>query len=293
VVEAEGYPMVPVRIKAGHRERMLAFTGLPEGSTLRRLTSPSGATHPLPAGGVVLTDRLASALGVRAGDTLTVGLLDRAGEERTVVVSALIDEMVGVNGYMTLEALGRLTHDAPRLSGAWIRIERGAEAELFERLSAMPAVSSAVSKTAMLRSFDDQIAESFVITTTILLTLAGVLAVGVIYNGARIALSERGRELASLRVLGFTRREVAAMLLGEQAVITALGLPIGAALGYGMAALIMASFSTELYRIPMVFDPRTPLYAAGLIVAVAVAAGFLVRRRLDRADLIAVLKTRE
>jgi putative ABC transport system permease protein len=293
VVRAEGYHMVPVRLMNGHRERRITLTGLSRGSTMRRLTDPTGAVHPLPEGGVVLTDRLAAVLAVRPGDMLRVELLDRAGEERRLVVSALIDEMVGVNGYMASPELTRLSRDGPRVSGAYLTLERGAEARVFDRLRAMPVVGSTTSKTAMIRSFEDQMAESFVITTGILLSLAGVLAIGVIYNGARIALSERGRELASLRVLGFTRREVAAMLLGEQAVVTFAGLPIGIAIGYGMAAMIMGSYQTELYRIPMVFDPATPLMAAAAIAALAAVAGLLVRRRLDRADLIAVLKTRE
>jgi putative ABC transport system permease protein len=145
----------------------------------------------------------------------------------------------------------------------------------------------------MLRSFESQISESFGIMTGILLLLSGILAVGVIYNGARIALSERGRELASLRVLGFTKGEVAAMLLGEQAVITLAGIPLGALLGVGLAASVLGSFDTELYRIPLSVRPRTLALTSMAIAGVAVFAGLLVRRRLDRADLIAVLKTRE
>jgi putative ABC transport system permease protein len=293
VVGAEGYHVLPVRLVNGHRERRLALTGLSLGSTMRRMTDPTGAVHALPESGVVLTDRLARILAVRPGDTLRAELLDRGGEPRTVVVAALMDEMVGVNGYMTLPELGRVSRDGPRVSGAYLTLERGAEAAVFDRLRALPAVGSTVSKTAMIRSFEDQMAQSFVITTVILLSLAGVLAIGVIYNGARVALSERGRELASLRVLGFTRAEVAAMLLGEQALITLVGLPIGVAIGYGVATLIMSAYDTELYRIPLVFDVRTPFLAGLAIAGVAAVAGLLVRRRLDRADLIAVLKTRE
>ena len=293
VVEVEGYHVLPVRLLNGHRERRLALTGLAPASRMRRMTDPSGAVHTLPETGVVLTDRLARILDVRPGDTLRAELLDRGSEPRRLVVAALMDEMVGVNGYMTLPELARVSRDGPRVSGAYLTLERGAEASVFERLRALPEVGSTVSKTAMIRSFEDQMAESFVITTTILLSLAGVLAIGVIYNGARVALSERGRELASLRVLGFTRGEVAAMLLGEQALITLVGLPIGVAIGYGVATLIMSAYDTELYRIPLVFDVRTPFLSALTIAAIAAVAGLLVRRRLDRADLIAVLKTRE
>ena len=293
VVRAEGFHVVPVELSSGHRRRRLAITGLSPEGTLRRMTDPSGASHPLPRSGVVLTDRLAEGLGVGPGDAVRVELLDRGGAGRELVVAALIDEMLGINGYMTLEELQRLADRGPRVSGAWLAIERGSEAAVFDELRAIPAVSSTLSKSAMLRSFQEQMAQSFVVTTGVLLVLAAVLSIGVIYNGARIALSERGRELASLRVLGFTRQEVAAMLLGEQAVITVLGLPLGVLIGYGVVAAIMASFATDLYRIPLVMDPGTALSAAGTIVVLAAAAGWLVRRRMDRADLISVLKTRE
>jgi putative ABC transport system permease protein len=293
VVVAEGYLVIPVRLMNGHRERRLALTGLAPGGALRQMTDPRGAVHALPSSGVVLTDRLARVLDVRPGDTLRAELLDRGGEARRVVVAALMDEMIGVNGYLTMPELARIARDGPRVSGAYLALERGAEARVFEALRALPAVGATVSKTAMIRAFEDQMAESFVVTTMILLSLAGILAVGVIYNGARVALSERGRELASLRVLGFTRREVAAMLLGEQAIITFVGIPIGVMIGYGIAALIIGAYKTELYRLPLTVELRTPLYAAAAISAIAAVAGFLVRRRLDRADLIAVLKTRE
>jgi putative ABC transport system permease protein len=136
-------------------------------------------------------------------------------------------------------------------------------------------------------------AEGMIITLGVMLVLASVLGVGVIYNGARIALSERGRELASLRVLGFSRAEVARLLLGEQAIITFAGIPFGVLVGYGIAVLISRAYDTELYRMPLVFEWSTAINSALVIVAVATVAALLVRRKLDRADLISVLKSRE
>ena len=293
VVNAEPFRMVPVRLSHGHRSRRLALTGIEPEGQLRVMIDGEGERHPLPYGGVVLTSRLAQSLETGVGDTLRVELLDRAGEERSLVVAATMDELVGVNGYLTLPELNSLTRSGPQAGGAWLTIERGAETEVLRQLREYPAVSSTTSKSAMLRSFESQISESFGIMTGILLLLSGILAVGVIYNGARIALSERGRELASLRVLGFTKGEVAAMLLGEQAVITLAGIPLGALLGVGLAASVLGSFDTELYRIPLSVRPRTLALTSMAIAGVAVFAGLLVRRRLDRADLIAVLKTRE
>jgi putative ABC transport system permease protein len=194
---------------------------------------------------------------------------------------------------MALPALNRLLREGPRVSGVNIAIGRGEENGVYDRLRELPAVASTVSRKAMIESFEDQMAEGMVITLGVMLVLASVLGVGVIYNGARIALSERGRELASLRVLGFSRAEVARLLLGEQAIITFAGIPFGVLVGYGIAVLISRAYDTELYRMPLVFEWSTAINSALVIVAVATVAALLVRRKLDRADLISVLKSRE
>lgn len=293
VVEAEPYRIIPVRLASGHRDRRLALTGMQPDGRLRAMIDAAGSTHRLPRDGVVLTDRLARSLRVAPGDTIRAELLDRTGTVRDLVVTATVDEMLGINGYMSLEALGRVAREGPRASGTWVTLQRGAETDVLRRLRDFPAVASTTSKSAMLRSFEEQISESFVLVSVILLTLASILAMGVIYNGARIALSERGRELASLRVLGFSRREVAAMLLGEQAIITALGIPLGMLFGAALAAAVLGAFDTELYRVPLALRLDTFAFTTAAILVVAAVAGLLVRRQLDRSDLIAVLKTRE
>jgi putative ABC transport system permease protein len=127
----------------------------------------------------------------------------------------------------------------------------------------------------------------------VLVGFACVVAVAVVYNTARIALSERGRELASLRVLGFTRREVAVLLFGEQAILTIAALPLGCAIGYQLCALIARQYQWELFRMPVVVTPKTYAFAQLVVIAAAVGSAILVRRRLNRLDLVEVLKTRE
>lgn len=293
VVEAEPYRMIPVRLASGHRERRLALTGIEPEGRLRAMIDGDGTRHPLPRDGIVLTDRLARSLRVAPGDTVEAELLDRTGARRRLVVAATVAELIGINAYLSLDALARVAREGPRASGAWLTLRRGAEADVMRRLRDVPAIASTTSKTAMLSSFEEQVSQSFVLVSIILLTLASILAMGVIYNGARIALSERGPELASLRVLGFSRREVAAMLLGEQAIITVVGIPLGALLGAALAAGVLGSLDTELYRVPLALQLDTFALTSLAILGVAAAAGWLVRRRLDRADLIAVLKTRE
>ena len=157
----------------------------------------------------------------------------------------------------------------------------------------MPAVSGVSLRLAALQSFEGTLARSLGIFTTVLVVFACVIAFAMVYNVARIALSERARELASLRVLGFTRGEVSVMLFGEQVLLTLAGIPLGCALGTGMSALLSGAYQWELFRIPLVVSRQTYAFAALVIVAAAISSGLLVRRRLDRLDLVAVLKTRE
>ncbi|MDP2091841.1 MAG: ABC transporter permease, partial [Pseudohongiella sp.] len=157
----------------------------------------------------------------------------------------------------------------------------------------MPMVAGVASPADMLASFNTQMAQNIFISVGFLVGFASVIAVGVIYNGARIALSERGRELASLRVMGFHRREVAILLLGEQALITLFAIPMGWVIGYSLAWLVVQGMATDMFRIPYVLNPQTWLYSALITIAAALASGVAVRRRLDHFDLVSVLKTRE
>jgi putative ABC transport system permease protein len=154
-------------------------------------------------------------------------------------------------------------------------------------------MAGVASPETMLTTFEEEMAKSLLVSSAFLLGFASVIAIGVIYNGARISLSERGRELASLRVMGFHRQEVAVLLLGEQAIVTLLAIPIGCFVGYGISGAIASGIETDAFRIPFIADPQTYLVASMLIIFAAVVSGLAVRRRLDKFDLVEVLKTRE
>ena len=168
-----------------------------------------------------------------------------------------------------------------------------AEAAVLARLKAIPSVTGAASRQALIAAWDRQMLENIRISGTLAVACAVVIALGAVYNGARIALSERGRELASLRVLGFRRREVAALLFGEQGALTLAAIPLGVVLGMALTRLIASGFVSEDQRFPIVLAPRTYAGAIAVVLLAAAVAGLLMRRRLDRMDLVAVLKTRE
>jgi putative ABC transport system permease protein len=293
VVGVEPFRTVAVRLSVGHRSRLISIMGLPRQAEMRRLVDRHGSAHHLPSSGLVLSAALANLLGIAAGDTATLELVERGGAVRRAPVVALLDELIGAGGYMELDALNRLVGEERAISGAYLRIDRDSLASVSRRLGALPAVSGSSTRAAMLASFDAQIAQSVRLTVTIVVSLAIVVALGVIYNGHRIALSERSRELASLRVLGFTSREVAGLLLGEQGAIDLVGMPVGLALGFLLSFWVISGFTSESYRFPVVVEPTTYLFSASVIVVAFVLASVPMMRRVYALDLVGVLKTRE
>jgi putative ABC transport system permease protein len=296
VIRVEPFRSVAVRIRnprQGYLVQRVALLGLSETGELRRVVDGRMHPHAAPTQGVLLTTYLGRRLQVRSGDLLTVEVLEGSRRVRQVRVAGLADEVIGTSATMRLEALHRLLGEGEVVSGAFLSVDRPHKPELYARLKRIPGISTVVIREAVARGFEQTIAESFLLSISVTIGAACVIAFGMIYNGARIALSERGRELASLRVLGFSRREVTGMLLGEQALLTLLALPAGFALGYGLCALMVWRFSSELFRIPLTISGTTLAFATLTIAGAAILSGLAVRRRLYRLDLIEVLKTRE
>jgi putative ABC transport system permease protein len=293
VTRVEPFRSVPVRIRAGHRSREALITGMEPEARLRRIVTAEGHTLALPPEGLVVSSMLAEELGTSAGSTVVVEVLDGQRRSARVPVTAVIDDFMGISVYMDFEALHRLTRGGRSVSGAYLAVNPAARAALNDRLKRLPVVAGVASPAQMLKSFNEQLAQNLFVAVFFILGFSAVISIAVIYNGARIALSERGRELASLRVLGFSRREVAVLLLGEQGLTTVLGIPLGWALGRALAAAVSAGLRTETYRIPLVVNLSTFAWAAVITATAAILSGWMVRRRLDRMNLIDVLKTRE
>lgn len=293
VMRSEAFRLVPVRLRFGHRSRRVALMGLDGAAGMRRLVAADLREMPLAEEGLVLTAKLAEVLGVAAGDVVGVEVLEGNRGKRAVPVSALVDEVIGLSAYMDARALGRLLREGSTISGALLAADELQLERLYATLKRLPAVGGVLIRRATLDSFEKTLGESMGIFTTVLVVFASVIAVAVVYNSARIALSERGRELASLRVLGFTRAEVAVLLLGEQAVLILLAVPLGFLLGYANCAWLAALYQWELFRLPLVVTRRTYAFAIVVILGSALLSAIAVRRRLNRLDLVAVLKTRE
>jgi putative ABC transport system permease protein len=294
VVAVESGRDVAVRFVNGHRAERGQIRGHTRRAELTRIVDHSNhEASRLDDDGLVMTDRLADKLGLRVGDTVQVQVLE--GRQRTVgvVLSATAREMMGLNAYMERRALNRLLQEGDQSTWFALAVERGREPALLEASKALPRVVGAFSKSTLLRNMQEVSARNVRIMSTILTLFASVIAIGVVYNNARIALAERTWELASLRVLGFTRAEVSALLLGEMAIGIAIALPIGMALGFGLVHLITELLKSDQFFFPVVIRPRTYAWAGICVVAAGLASALVVRRRIDRLDMVAALKTRE
>ncbi len=284
---------VPVRLRHGTASERTVIEGLEAGSTLRLIMDARRAAVAPPAGGLLLATALARQLGVGAGDTVRVEVLDGRRRVTDLPVAGVVDELLGLLAYMELDALHRQLREPPRATGALIAADPLLRSALNERLKGLPGVSGVTWLSAIREGFERTIAESFRISIVSIVVFAVVIAAGVVYNAARVALAERGRELASLRVLGFTRGEVTAMLLGEQALLTLLALPAGLALGHLLAWLVVVRFTSDIFRIPLVISGFTEVFGVGVVLAAAAVTALVIARRIRRLDLVAVLKTRE
>ncbi len=293
VLAVEPFRSLSARFRSGQREKRATITGVTAKARLQPPYDASGETVPIPPDGLLLSKKLAEILGVDPGDGVIVEVLEGRRPVREVPVAGVIETYIGTAAYMSLEAANRLMRERPAVDALHLLVDPRQQAALFAELKALPKVSSVVLRRATVDKFYDTMARIMFIFISFYAVFACTLAFGVAYNSARIALSERGRELATLRVLGMSRLEISYILLGEIAVLVFIGLPLGCLCGAGLAWLMTGLFETDLYRVPMYIESATFGFSVLIGVAATIFSAALVRRRVDRLDLVAVLKTRE
>ena len=293
VERAEPVRHVSVVLRHGRESHRGALIGLPHEPELNRALDADMAPIALPERGVVLSDVLADMLGVAPGDMLNVDVREGRQPLLRIPVAATAQTLLGSPAYMDLGALNRALREPGRISGAYLTIDAAQSDAIYAALQDMPTVAGVSLKSQARDAFLTLMNQGAGAIRYVMGAIAFVITFGIVYNAARIALAERARDLASLRVIGFSKGEAAFVLLGELAVVTVIALPVGAALGYYLSFGIAAGFSTDLYQIPAIFDPVSYGQATLVVLGAALVSGWLVKRDLDRSDLIGALKTRD
>jgi putative ABC transport system permease protein len=293
VLRVEPFRITPVTLRHGHFSERMSIFGIPQKADLARILDRDLEPMDPPSNGIVLSERVAEKMKLRPGDMVDVELRERDNRIVRVPVSAIEQSYVGLTAHMDLESLDRLMLDGRRISGTRISIDTDQLGKLYKTIKTTPGISTIALQRISRERFRDTIEENITIMNTVYFVLAIIITFGVIYNSARIQLSERARELASLRVFGFTRAEVSSVLLVEMAVIVLAAQPLGWLLGYLFAWSVTAGFANDLFRVPLVVNPSTFAKASAIVLGAALVSALIVRRRVDRLDLIRVLKTRE
>ncbi len=293
VLDAEPYRSAPARLRAGHLEERSAVTGLVLDARLSRMVDSRLSGVVPPPGGLVLSRDLADNLRVEAGDVLEIEITEGRRPVFEIPIAAVTTTYIGSGAHMRIEDLNRLLREGGAISGVYLTVDPAAVDALYAEMKASPAVASVGLQRLAEQNFRALMDQNIGMSIWVYTAFAGLIAIGVVYNSVRISFAERQRELASLRVLGFTRGEVSYILLGEIAFLTLLALPLGAALGTALAWYLAQAVSSDLFRLPFVIDAGTYGYAGVVVIVVTAVSGLLVRRQLDHMDLVAVLKTQE
>jgi putative ABC transport system permease protein len=293
VLGGEPFRAVAARLRFGHLEERASLMGLMLDAQLSRMVDTNLRPVVPPPGGIVLSQDLADKLRVKAGDTLEIEVTEGRRPVIDVPIAAVTTTLIGSGAQMRIEDLNGLLHEGAVVSGAFLTVDSAATDVLYAELKAAPAVAGVSLQTLARRNFTDLMDQNIGMSIWIYTAFAGLIAIGVVYNSVRISFAERQRELASLRVLGFSRGEVSYILLGEIAFLTLLALPLSALLGTGLAYGLAQAMSSDLFRLPFVIHTATYGYAGAVVIVVTAVSGLLVRRQLDRMDLVAVLKSRD
>jgi putative ABC transport system permease protein len=290
---AEPFRAVPVRLRHGWRTRRLSVLGLEEEQRLFRVLDQNEQRVSLQGDGLFVSNKLAELLGAQVGDEVTLEVLEGERVTRQVTIMSVFPDYTEPGAYMNRPALHRLLREGECLSGAFVTLDEAEREAFYQAAKATPALAGLSNKQAVIDSFRSTIRENLMRMRAVNIIFASIIAFGVIYNCARITLAERSRELATMRVLGFSRWEISAVLLGELAIIALAALPLGLVFGYGLSYFATLALDTETHRFPLVINRSTYAYAASVVILAVTVSSLIVRRMLDKLDVVAVLKAKE
>ncbi len=289
----EVYRSVPVRLVNGHRTYLTGINGYQEQRDLHRPLDTNHEPIDIPTQGILLTDYLGELLDVEVGDIVNVEVLEGRRPVDQLRVAGLVNQYFGIGAYMDINSLNRMMREDDVISGVYLKIDPAYEQQIYHQLKDMPRVANFETNRHIVQAFNDTSAEMVYIFVGFIFGLAVIITFGVVYNTARIALSERGRDMASLRVLGFTRGEISYILLGELVVLTLIAIPVGMIIGRLLSWYMIQEIPKEIFRVPLIIENSTYAISATVVIIASILSGLVVRNRLDHLDLIGVLKTRE
>lgn len=293
VTAAEPFRSVPVLLRAGHKKWRTAVTGLSRKPELNRLLDRDISEILLPPEGLFMSEKLAEILGLTPGDEVLAEVQEGRRPSVRVALSGTVSDYAGVAVYMEIDALRKLLGEEGTVSGAFLSLDSLRRDDFLAGVKETPRIASVSFTAAALDNFRRTTAEMMGLSQAVYYIFSVIISFGVVYNSARIALSERGRDLATLRVLGFTIGEVSGIFISELGLLTLAALGPGLALGRWLAEAVIESAASEVMRFPVVITGRTCALSAAVVVISSAFSFFVARRRIASLDLPGALKSAE
>lgn len=290
VLNVEPMRDVPVHLSHGHLSKRTSISGIMQQPDLHRVLDQNLKPVEISENGFVISRKLAQLLDIQIGDNVKADVLEERRPELNLTVTAIYDEFMGIGAFMTIDKINSLLNEGPVVTGAAVMIDPNWSGPLYQNIKKVPTIIGLAMMSKMREIFEDLMDENIMRMMVVYIVFAAIIAFGVIYNTARIAFSERSRELASLRVLGLTRGEVAYILFGELALVVIIAIPMGIFIGYSMFAGMVASFDSELFRMPLHINNDTYAYAVIVVILSTLLSFYLVWRQVDNIDLVTAQK---
>lgn len=293
VIKAEPQRNIPIELRTGHRHYRSVLTGLEAHSELRIPRTPQLQPITIPSNGIMLSRSLADILGLSVGGSVNIQILDEKQISKDAIVTSLSDDLLGFSAMMEISEMNKLLQEGPVINGASLKIDTRMSDQLWPRLRDIPKIESSSIKALWIALFDQTIARLIFISAFILSSFGVLIAIGVVYNSARVSFHERAWELAGLRILGFRRTEVATLFLSELLILVLCAIPLGLIAGYKLIQFVLNIRARETFRIPVEIEPQTYAITTGIVLAAAALSAFFMRRRINTLDLVTALKSHE
>lgn len=292
VIFAEPLRTAPVRLRAANRSYETGVLGISEGQRLRRVLDEKLTPVDVKSDGLLMSRRLSDKLGVTPGDLVEIELLEGRRLRRETILAGAVNDLIGVWAYADRTWLDRFMQEDGRVSAVAVRLDPAQTEAFYTAVKRTPRISTVSFTAQAMRNFRQSTGAVVLLMAGFFSLFAITIAFGVVYNSARIAYHEHAIELATLRILGFTKLETARLLFAEVIAEIALAIPIGLILGRSLVRLLLLAFETEMFEIPAKIDPASYVLAAALVIVAAVGSIIMIGRQLWRFDLVSVLKSR-
>jgi putative ABC transport system permease protein len=280
--------------KNGALKKRSGVTGMIRNNILNTPLDKNGTPVAIPETGLILSKKLAEILYLKTGDHVRLRPLIGRRTEVIASVAGIVDTYLGLSAYADIGYLSRLLGE--ELSANIVLGKTCNKSEwknLYSALKKRPAVVGISERTRSLTQMDERFGK--VMGTMIFMTVffAGLIAFGSILNTALVSLSERSREVGTLRVLGYTPAQITWIFSGESHLLNSVGIVLGLIAGIGLSKLVSAAYSTELYRFPSVIYPSRLVISAILMFFFITLAQLIIYRMITRFPWLEVLKVKE